>query len=102
MDTFKLFLDIFKPDFVFSLAFFIGFIGFGVFFSRQFWPWLKSYLDKKLEYDYQIAHQRWEVIKSLGEDLGDMKEDFAGFHENQRHILDILSIKKRATPPKEE
>lgn len=102
MDTITKLLDIFKPDFVFSLTFFIAFIGFGLFFNNQFWPWLKGYLDKKLEYDYQISHQRWEVIKSLGEDLSEMKEDFAGFHENQRHILDILSIKKRAAPPKEE
>lgn len=94
MDLLNVVLAVFKPDFVFSLAFLIGFLGFGVFFSKQFWPWIQKYLDKKLEYDYQISKQRWEVIQSLSQDLGDMKEDFAGFHENQRRILDILSIKR--------
>lgn len=93
MESFKLFLEFFRPDFVFSLAFFIGFIGFGLFFSRQVWPWFQKYIDKKLEYDYQISRQRWEVMQSLSTDLGHMRKDFAGFHENQRHILAILMPK---------
>lgn len=97
MDTVKILLEIFKPDFVFSLAFFIGFIGFGVFFSRQVWPWLRDYMNKKLEYDYQIARQRWEVMQALSDDLRGMKSDFAGFHENQRRLLDFLLPK--AKPP---
>ncbi len=88
------YLEVFRPDFVFSITFFIAFIGFGVFFSRQFWPWIQKYLDKKIEYDYQISTQRWEVLRALSDDLGVMKKDFSGFLENERKILDILSIKR--------
>lgn len=95
MDSINPLLAFFQPDFVFSLTFFIAFIGFGVFFSRQFWPWLKEYLNKRLEYEYMISSQRWEVIKALSDDIGVMKNQFAGFHENERKILDIL-LKNRA------
>lgn len=90
MELFTLLLEIFKPDFVFSLTFFVAFIGFGVFFSKSFWPWFKSYLDRKLECDYQISRQRWEVLEALAADIRDMRADFSAFHENQRRMLDHL------------
>jgi hypothetical protein len=90
MDLIDFLLEHFKPDFVFSLVFFIGFIGFGVFFSRQVWPWFQTYVDKRLEYDYMISAQRWEVMKALSDDIGEMKKEFQAFVENERKILDIL------------
>jgi hypothetical protein len=93
MDFITAIANIFRPDFVFSMTFFIAFIGFGLFFNSQFWPWFKEYLNRKLEYDYQISAQRWEVLKALSDDLGEMKGTFSGFHENQRKILDILFTK---------
>jgi hypothetical protein len=90
MDLIDFLLEHFKPDFVFSLAFFIGFIGFGLFFSRQVWPWFQAHLDKRLEYDYMISAQRWEVMKALSDDIGHLKEEFQAFVENERKILDIL------------
>jgi hypothetical protein len=95
MDLLQLILSLFKPDIVFSLSFFVAFIGFGIFFSKQFWPWFQSYVDKRLEYDYMISAQRWEVMKALSDDLGTMKKDFSGFVENERKILDILMAKHR-------
>ena len=97
MDSLKTVLEVFQPDFVFSLCFFVGFIGFGLFFSRQVWPWAQKYLDKKLEYDYQINRQRWEVMQALTDSVGEMKTQFSAFHENQRHILAILQP-KHGTP----
>ncbi len=94
MEIFTLLIEAFKPDFVFSLTFFVAFLGFGLFFSRQVWPWWKDHLDKKLEYEYQISRQRWEVLQSLSTDLNNMRTDFSAFHENQRRILDYLFQEK--------
>jgi hypothetical protein len=90
MESVDSLLGFFKPDFVFSLSFFVAFIGFGVFFSKQFWPWFQAYVDKRQEYDYMISAQRWEVMKALSDDIGEMKKEFQAFLENERKILDIL------------
>ena len=86
----ELILRMFQPDFVFSLTFFIGFIGFGAFFSRQVWPWLKDYLDRRMEYEMQISKQRWEVMTHLSEDLSEIKATLPLIHEAQRLLIDRL------------
>ena len=71
------FLPFFKPEFVFSLSFFIGFIGFGVFFSRSVWPWFQSYMNKAQEIDAgrQARYDRMlDIIAEFKTELGAFRE----------------------------
>ena len=73
-------LALFKPDFVFSLTFLVGFLGFGLFFKRDLFPWVTGYMDKRLEAD-EKTQKRWDdvigVIVDLRQELGAFRETHA-------------------------
>lgn len=81
------YLSFYTPDFVFSLAFFIGFIGFGIFFSREFWPWFKSYLDRQLENSTKIRMAQLDNVKRLTDLLEKLQAEVSAITELQRYIL---------------
>lgn len=76
-------LAIFKPEFVFSLAFFIGFVGFGLFFNGSVWPWLQGYLDKAQEID-GARQARYDKMLDV---IGDFKTELGAFRETHSIIL---------------
>ncbi len=51
-------LELFQAEVVFSVCFFLGFIGFGVWFARSGWPWLTSYWEKRQELAHILEKQR--------------------------------------------
>lgn len=70
-------INLFKPEFVFSLAFFIGFIGFGYFVNNSVWPWLQMYLNKSQEIDgnRQARYDRMlDVISEFQREIGAFRE----------------------------
>lgn len=73
-------LALFKPDFVFSLTFLVGFLGFGLFFKRDLFPWVTGYMDKRLAVD-ETRQKRWDdvigVIVDLRQELGAFRETHA-------------------------
>lgn len=73
-------LSLFKPDFVFSLTFLVGFLGFGIFFKRDFFPWMTEYMARRLEAD-ENRQKRWDdvvgVITDLRQELGAFRETHA-------------------------
>ena len=76
-------LAIFKPEFVFSLAFFIGFVGFGLFFNGSVWPWLQGYLDKAQEIDGQ-RQARYDKMLDV---IAEFKVELGAFRETHNIIL---------------
>jgi hypothetical protein len=76
-------LAVFKPEFVFSLAFFIGFVGFGLFFNGSVWPWLQNYLDKNQEID-SARQARYDRMLDV---IGDFKIELGAFRETHNIIL---------------
>lgn len=102
-------VSLFRPEFVFSLAFFIGFIGFGFFFNNNFWPWLKTYLDKTQEIDAarQARYDKMlEVISEFKHELGAFREthsivlayiisDFTG-QNNSNDPVEVEKQKRRS------
>lgn len=76
-------LAVFKPEFVFSLAFFIGFVGFGLFFNGSVWPWLQSYLDKAQALD-GARQVRYDKMLDV---IGDFKTELGAFRETHSIIL---------------
>ena len=76
-------LAVFKPEFVFSLAFFIGFVGFGLFFNGSVWPWLQSYLDKAQAID-GARQDRYDKMLDV---IGDFKTELGAFRETHSIIL---------------
>ena len=70
-------LTLFRPEFVFSLAFFIGFVGVGYFVNNSLWPWLQVYLTKNQEIDAsrQARYDRMlDVISEFKTELGAFRE----------------------------
>ena len=81
------YLKFYTPDFVFSLAFFIGFIGFGLFFSREFWPWLRKHLDKQAENNTTVRLAQLENVRKLTDLLEKLQGEIVTITELQRYIL---------------
>lgn len=77
-------LTFWTPETTFSLIFTVIFIGGGIWFNRSFWPWITSYLNRKLDLEHQreLAHveleleneRRWrEVTTSMIKTVTDFK-----------------------------
>jgi hypothetical protein len=81
------YMTFYNPDIVFSLAFFIGFIGFGVWWSKDLWPWLKGYLDKAQSDSTSIRLAQLDNVKSLTEAVAKIGAELVSITELQRYIL---------------
>jgi hypothetical protein len=81
------YLSFYTPDFVFSLAFFIGFIGFGVWWSKDLWPWAKGYLDKAQSDSTSIRLAQLDNVKQLTEAISKISIELTSMTELQRYIL---------------
>lgn len=79
-------LALFKPDFVFSLTFLVGFLGFGYFINNSFFPWLKEYMNHRLEVD-EIRQKRWETIIEV---IADFRQELGAFRETHSIVLAYL------------
>ncbi len=89
----ELILSLFKPDTVFSLTFFLLFLGLGWFLNFSFWPWIKTYLDirQKLNHELRMAEldiekkrqERWDTVIDT---LSEFKEELGAFREK----LDVI------------
>lgn len=79
-------LALFKPDFVFSLAFFVGFLGFGYFIDNSVWPWFKDYMAARLAAD-DARQTRYDKMLDV---LGEFKEEMGAFRETHSIILAYL------------
>lgn len=91
-------LAVFKPEFVFSLAFFIGFVGFGLFFNGSVWPWLQSYLDKAQEID-GARQARYDRMLDV---IGDFKIELGAFRETHNIILAYIIADMTKSEPESE
>jgi hypothetical protein len=68
---------LFQPEVVFSLSFFIAFIGFGFFIDKSVWPWLKDYLTEaqRIDAGRQVRYDRMlDVIAEFKTELGAYRE----------------------------
>lgn len=88
----------YKPDFVFSLAFFVGFVGFGVFFSQSVWPWLQRYLDKAQSID-GARQARYDRMLDV---IGEFKTELGAFRETHNIILAYIIADMTKNHPETE
>ncbi len=79
-------LGMFKPEIVFSLAFFIGFVGFGIFFNNSFWPWFKDFMAYRQAYD-EASQKRYDQMVEI---IGEFKQEMSAFRETHSIILAYL------------
>jgi hypothetical protein len=91
-------LSMYKPDFVFSLSFFVGFVGFGVFFSQSVWPWLQSYLDKAQSID-GARQARYDRMLDV---IGEFKTELGAFRETHNIILAYIIADMTKNHPETE
>jgi hypothetical protein len=73
----------FQPEIVFSLTFFIGFIGFGLFFNNSVWPWFKGYMDKAQDMD-AARQARYDKMLDV---IAEFKTELGAFRETHNIIL---------------
>ena len=76
----------FKPEFVFSLAFFIGFVGFGYFVNGSVWPWFQTYMNRAQDID---ANRQSRYDKML-DVISEFKNELGAFRETHSIILAYL------------
>lgn len=79
-------LNVLKPEFVFSMSFFIGFIGLGWFINNSLWPWLKDYLSRGQ--DLELARQQRN--DKMMEVMGDLKQELGSFRETHSIVLSYI------------
>lgn len=91
-------LAVFKPEFVFSLAFFIGFVGFGLFFNGSVWPWLQGYLDKAQAID-GARQARYDKMLDV---IGEFKTELGAFRETHNIILAYIIADMTKNQPEGE
>jgi hypothetical protein len=96
--SFDAILSLFKPDFVFSLTFLVGFLGFGYFINNSFFPWLKGYMEKRLDID-EIRQRRWDTIIDV---IADFKQELGAFRETHAIILAYLISDLTDNQPEKE
>lgn len=88
------YLSFYTPDFVFSLAFFIGFLGFGLWWARDFWPWAKQYLDDSRADSTKIRLGQLDNVKRLTEAIINVNSELVLITELQRSILQKVDNKQ--------
>ena len=91
-------LGMYKPDIVFSLAFFIGFIGFGLFFSNSVWPWMQAYLDKAQAID-GARQARYDRMLDV---ISEFKTELGAFRETHNIILAYIIADMTKNEPESE
>lgn len=84
------YLSFYTPDFVFSLAFFIGFLGFGLWWAKDFWPWAKQYLDASRVDSTAIRMGQLDNVRQLTEAVAKAGAELALITELQRHVLQVI------------
>lgn len=76
-------LSLFKPDFVFSLTFLVGFLGFGYFVNNSFFPWFKEYMAHRLEVE-ESRQKRWDALIEV---MSDFRQELSAFRETHAIIM---------------
>jgi hypothetical protein len=94
MGSLEAILALFRPDFVFSLAFIVGFWGFGYFFYTLFFPWFVKFMSDKQEYRAQ-QDKRIEAITDV---LVEVKEELSALRTTHDVILAYLIADIAETP----
>lgn len=103
----ELILGLFKPDTVFSLTFFLAFLGLGWFFNFSFWPWWKTHQDTKQKMQHEIKlkeieieqkrQDRWDTVIDT---IGQLKEEMGAFRQTldiiMAHLIDNWFEKKKS------
>ena len=92
------FLPFFKPEFVFSLSFFIGFVGFGIFFSRSVWPWVQHYMDNAQDIDAG-RQARYDKMLDI---IAEFKTELGAFRETHNVILAYIIADLTKNEPEAE
>jgi hypothetical protein len=76
-------LALFKPDFVFSLTFLVGFLGFGYFINNSFFPWFKEFMAHRLEVE-ELRQKRWDALIQV---ISDFRQELGAFRETHAIIM---------------
>lgn len=54
-------LNLYDPQTVISFIFFLAFVGFGFWFYKSGWPFLKTYFERKQEFNQELEKLRLET-----------------------------------------
>ena len=68
-------LSLFKPDFVFSLTFLVGFLGFGYFVNNSFFPWFKEYMAMR-QASHEVQQKRFDILMEI---MTEFKSELSAF-----------------------
>lgn len=91
-------LAIFKPDFVFSLAFIAGFIGLGRFVDGSLFPWFKEYMQQRSvleEAELKRNDQLFEILTAF-------KAELSAFRETHSIILAYIISDLTSNEPEKD
>jgi hypothetical protein len=91
-------IKLFQPEVVFSLTFFIAFIGFGLFINNSVWPWLKGYLDQAQTIDGN-RQARYDKMLDV---IAEFKTELGAFRETHNVILSYIIADMTKNQPESE
>lgn len=92
------YLVFFQPEFVFSLSFFIGFLGFGWFINGSVWPWFQKYMDKAQDIDAG-RQARYDKMLDI---IAEFKTELGAFRETHNVILAYIIADLTKSEPESE
>lgn len=83
-------LNLFNPEIVFSLIFFLGFIGLGWWFYNQLWPWFVQHRRQALEMSHQIEIKRLEADERQDRRWSDaLANSYANYNLLREEIISL-------------
>ena len=94
-------LSLYDQQAVVTLIFFLGFVGFGLWFNRSGWPWLTKYWERRQELQHSIeekrleceaeSDRRWqETTERMSENFAKLTGELEGFRSTMSAVVGTL------------